>query len=108
VTEGRKLKERIENEGLRIDRRSLPLHDNNAEEPQHRRERNEEQGSVAVQGSVTVLHLRNKQQHQCKQQRENRSTSPPARVEVIVPPLCLSFTSPTRFVLTQAAVLLLR
>jgi hypothetical protein len=56
VSEGRKLKERIENEDLRIDRRSLPLRDNNAEEPQHRSERNQEQGSVTM--------LRNEQQHQ--------------------------------------------
>jgi hypothetical protein len=53
VTEGRKVKQRIESEALLIDGCSLSLRDDKAEQPQHRRKRNEEQGSM------TMLHLRN-------------------------------------------------
>ena len=79
MTEGRKMKKRIECEDRLIDGCTLRLRDNSTEEPQHRRERSEEQGSVTM--------LRNEQQCQGKQQRESRSTSPPARREVTRHPL---------------------
>jgi hypothetical protein len=76
MAERRKRKERVERKDLFIEERTLLPQHNSAEEQQHWRERNKEQGSVIM------LHLRNKQQRQRKQQHEGRCKSPPARMKV--------------------------
>lgn len=74
--QGSKPKKGMKRKDLLINERTLTPHDDNTEEQYYRRKRDKEQGSV------TVLHLRNKQQSHREQQRQGRSNSPPARMKV--------------------------
>ena len=94
MTAGRKPKERIERKALLVGGCSLPLRDDNAEEPPHRSKRTEEAGSVAMREAGPCV-TAEQEQHQCKRRPKTAAHlhQRGLRSRVIVPPLCLSFTS---------------